>query len=851
MVEWQKTAGLLALLFALALSVMVAQQLADKVANFSFARSDSDAWNFAQVEVAYDRFQIALQDGLIDADEDGRLPRDHRLEISTAFDIFYSRVGTVADRYTMFPDQPAIRQTLGEVTQARDTLAAMIDADRYETARQVRRMLEVTDGLRQDIRDFALAAMLAAIADQESERTEVYSSLQASTRILTGLVFFLLALGIGLVYLWRTLAAKNVSERNLVSYLSKLLEVSSDGIVVVDENLCITDVNRTAERTFGFERDALIGCHAIRKLGPQRRHSRVEAQLRGVLDGKLDPENHMRRMPIVARRKDGSVFPAALSVVATRDQTHKMVLVGFIRDLSAERQSRRITRRALAQARNDAAAKQRFLATMSHEMRTPLHSIVVASDMAQHAATLKGATEHLPTIRAAAQTALNQVEDVLEIATDGGKSVPRLAEDFDARAVARSVFLQMKPLAAARGNKLVFDWAGPVHLRGSPQNLFKIVYNLVSNAIKATRDGTVTISAGHDVLAGQSALRVDVADTGRGISAAEQGRIFDDFVSGFKTSENSGTGTGLGLGIVKRALAAMGGRIALQSEVGQGAIFRATLPLSTDGVAPSPVLVPEPEDVAHSDCTLAPPLAPIATTGNKVLVIEDHATNRRLLEQMLVTSGYRVTTAVDGLDGLRKAVTEDFALVLTDLNMPELTGEKVARCLRNSRMSGTACIIAVTAKATIPIEQRASIIEGGIDAFLFKPFDRARLDDVIHDALEEGNFDAPMPSHTPDLDIAPDLLAQAGKDMQDVLSLMPKALQPDAGNAGLDELARFAHYVAGSLLFTGHQWLGNALLDLERMCQDRDVECVQGMTVVLEAETARFLSEITPDLTSA
>lgn len=847
MKTWQMIAGVLAFLLATAILLSVSHQLAHKVENFSFARSDSDSWNFAQVEVAYDRFQMALQDGLIDVQPDGRMSPENENEIVSRFDIFYSRVDTVGDRSGMFPEQATIRERLGRVQDARTQLTGMIDAGQYRSATELRDILDLVERFRPDIREFALAAMHAAIVDQERERTEVYASLQSSTRTLTGLVFFLLALGAVLIYLWRSLAEKNASERNLITYLEKLLEFSSDGIIVVDENLQITDVNRTAERTFGYAREALLGNDVVNQLGPRKNHSSNTAQLRSILDGKLKPADGIRNLPVVARRKDGTIFPAALSVVRVRDQARRKVLVGFVRDLSVERQSRRITRRALAQARNDAAAKQRFLATMSHEMRTPLHSIVVAADMAQHAGSIAETMEHLPTIRAAAQTALYQVEDVLDIATHGGKSAQKQAEDFDARGVARSVFLQMKPLAAARGNTLVFDWDGPAHVRGSPQNLFKIVYNLVSNAIKATQNGTVTISARESTLKGQPAIQIAIADTGRGISEADQKNIFDDFVSRFKIYENGCTGTGLGLGIVTRALQAMDGRIELKSKLGQGSVFRATIPQSFDGMAP----VQEAKPISEvSEAELVNDTAPQADAphqSGKVLVIEDHATNRKLLEKMLMKLGYDVTSAADGREGLKKALGQTFDLILTDINMPELTGDKVARCLRHADGSGHTCIIAVTAKATIPMTQRASIIEGGIDAFLYKPFDSAKLEDVIHDAMEECTFDTcyKEPEETDlDLYIGPELLAKAGQDMQELLPMLPGITQPGAGTPAIDELGRFAHYVAGGLLFAGYHRLGNALLDLEHMCHDRDLDCIRGMQIVLETQADRFLTDV-------
>jgi CheY-like chemotaxis protein len=498
-----------------------------------------------------------------------------------------------------------------------------------------------------------------------------------------------------------------------------------------------------------------------------------------------------------------------------------------------ERNARRKTRRALAQARRDAAAKQRFLSTMSHEMRTPLHSIVVAADMAEKADTARGGQGYLPKVRAAAQTALQQVEDVLDVARDSEETRPRPPETFDARAVAHSVFLQMQPLAAARGTGLVFDWHVPAMLHGVPRDLFRVVHNLVSNAIKATEGGTVTIRASDGDLAGQPALRLDIADTGPGISETDAHHIFTDYVSGFR--DRDGAGTGLGLGIVRKAVLTLGGRIDLQSMPGEGTTFRAMLPLAKQAVTPE--AAPPPVDAGQE---AALPGADRSCRGRNVLLIEDHATNRELLDGMLATIGCTVTAAEDGQTGLRIALESCFDLVLTDLNMPGLPGETVARCLRHSSVSGDACIIAATAKATMSQADKESIAAGGIDAFLFKPFDSARLEAVIRDALEERAMGDDTFDET-DAIRDPDMLARSAQDLRQVLALLPGdgavAAAPD-----LDALARMAHHAGGALLCIGHARLGHALLELERLCRADDPEGLRGMTLVLGVEIERFLA---------
>jgi len=830
----RRAAGGLALVLAFAVLVALGHQLSEKVDHFALARSDSDAWNFAQVEVAYNRFHLSLQNGLIEFQDEGQLSTSSKAEILERFNIFYSRVDTVAERYNQFTAHPDIEEMLGKVQQLRDGLTYQIDAGRYVTEPQLHDILGLVRDGRPSVRDFALAAMLAAIEDQEAEREQVHTSLRTAFLTLSVFVLVLLILGGFLSHLWRSLAKKNASERNLTSYLAKMIEVSNDGIVVVDRNRKVTDFNHTAEQIFRQDRAAVLGRDAMAELAPRREHASMAARLHALLDQNDATSTEMRRMPVIGRRGDGTLFPAELSVVGVRDQERRRVLVGFVRDLSAERNAWRRTRRALAQARREAAAKQRFLSTMSHEMRTPLHSIMVAADMADKADTASAAKSYLPKVQAATQTALAQVEEVLEVARNSEDMEPTPLETFDARAVAHSVFLQMQPLASARENRLVFDWTIPTILHGVPRDLFRVVHNLVSNAVKATKGGTVTIRASEHQLSSKPALLLEVTDTGTGISARDAQHIFTDYVSGFRQQSN--VGTGLGLGIVRKAVQNLSGQIELKSTPGVGTTFRVLIPMSVEPVT----INPSPPNLTLGGRGAAPLSEYRPCRGKNVLVVEDHATNRHLLTEMLGSIGCTVAAAENGLDGLRVALEKSFDLILTDLNMPGLSGETIARCLRYSSVAGDTCIVAATARATMSESDQESIVAGSIDAFLFKPFDSARLEAVISDALEERAMGEQTLDET-DATNDPEMLARSAQDLQQVLALLPPGGDL-AEVPAIDELARLAHHAGGALLCIGHARLGHALLELERICGLHDREGFRGMTLVLDTDIKRFLA---------
>jgi len=859
MARWQLLSALLALALSLTALLNTASQISEKVEQFSFARSDSDAWNFAQVEVAYKRFQIALFSALREAQAHGKLPSEAGSEIRQQFDIFYSRVDTVADRYDMFAEQVQIEQALNQVLMDRNRLTKKIDAEAFRSTKHLIALLKITEEMRTGVRELALQAMHTAIEDQEKERKDIYSALRTYFLSLLALIFLLSVVGLLFVYLSRILTAKNSAERNLTAYREKLLQAAGEGIIVLDWTLKIIDANQSAEHIFGYDHHSLIGCDAIEQLAPKLNREYIDAHLHSFFEDQSSLTQGIHPKTIIARRKNGKSFPAELRVTRVTDQMHRKVLVAFVRDLSSERQARLVTRKALAQAQQDAAAKQRFLSTMSHEMRTPLHSIVVATDMVH-----KGDKQHayyLNIIQEAARAALQQVEDILEIAKSG-QNMPTSGKTlFDAASVAENVIVQMKPLAQFRGDRLVFRWAGPRHLYGSPRDFLQILRNLISNAIKATADGTIEVLATEATLAGQPALQVAISDNGIGIPNKDRDTVFEDFVSSFPSQSKNPAGTGLGLGIVKRTTAAMEGQIEFESELGRGTIFRVTIPapLSTD-LKEQPDCDPANVDTLFQTNEAEPQhlseLRRNVENRLRVLVVEDHPTNRRLLERILLKLGHWVVSAADGLEGLEKGIASRFDLILTDLNMPHLAGENLARCLRHSRYARESCIIAVTAKTTMTKPQRVSVQAGGIDAILFKPFDMERLNSVICDALEERKYPTDEtylrasndkmkqgPVRTDELNgpEGEELKLQAQHDLMQLLEQLPEPQDKALTLSQFDELARSAHYVAGSFLVLGLHNLGQALLDVEQACDAHDFECLRGLSIVLHFEAREFL----------
>jgi signal transduction histidine kinase/DNA-binding response OmpR family regulator len=371
---------------------------------------------------------------------------------------------------------------------------------------------------------------------------------------------------------------------------------------------------------------------------------------------------------------------------------------------------------ALRKARDAAIegerSKAHMLAVMSHEMRTPLNGIVGALELIDPDTLPADTLPPLRMARSAADQLIGHVEDVLDITRLEAGRMQSTARPFDLVALMQEVIDSQMAAATARGNSLVLRPPHPdLHqCFGDAGRVQQILLNFIGNAIKFTKDGTITLEA--DCSNGLEAVEVSVSDTGIGIAEQDLARIFDDFVTLDVGYDRTNGGTGLGLGIVKRLAEALGGTVGAESEPGEGSLFWVRLPLQERHreVETLPDIVSEP-----------PPLPPM-----RVLVVEDNASNRMILRSLLEKMGHRVSEAADGCEGLKAAQQGDFDAILMDISMPVMDGVNAARAIRDEAdLAAPVPIIATTALARP--EDHAEFEAAGIQGVLTKPLTRAAL----------------------------------------------------------------------------------------------------------------------------
>ncbi len=418
---------------------------------------------------------------------------------------------------------------------------------------------------------------------------------------------------------------------------------------------------------------------------------------------------------------------------ARRNRGGKIVcLYGTCADVTKEVEREK----ALQDARNqaDAAnrAKSEFLANMSHEIRTPLTAILGFADMLREYENQEFVTAQrlnaIDTIASAGQHLLTIINDILDLSKiEADKATIKLS-NTPLMEVLSEIERLIRPQATRKGLSLTLKLLTPVpnQILSDPTRLRQILLNLVGNAVKFTERGAIDIIASVIALPENCNLRVDIDDTGPGMTSEQSQSLFHAFIQADNTVTRKHGGTGLGLTISKRLAKLMGGDVTLlRTEPGRGSSFRLSLPvMPVDGS----VLVDRIETKTVAEIAPAPAMVELR---GRILLAEDGLDNQRLLSFILRKAGATVDVAEDGqvaLDMLNKSWETNlpYDLLLTDIQMPVMDGCRLARTIRSQGIKIP--IVAVTAHALA--EDRQKCLEAGCDDYLSKPVDMHTLTNV-------------------------------------------------------------------------------------------------------------------------
>lgn len=666
----------------------------------------------------------------------------------------------------------------------------------------------------------------------------------------------LLALGflIWIAYLRRQIAQRKRAERALsdqLAFMNTMIDGTPHPIYARDMQARLILCNQAYLEFFGVEREQVMGKTMeeapfwTQEVSERLGSINLEALKAGV-PGSRDLEVRVR----------GERFRIYHWIGPYKDSRGELMgVIGGGIDITEREHLLQELLKSKEQAELANQAKSTFLATMSHEIRTPMNAIIGMLELAlKYDDQGRWERSSIEVAYSSAQSLLDLIGDILDIAKIESGKLDLFPQRANLRELMESVVRVFDGLARQKGLQLRLQIDTRIHgdVLIDPQRFKQIAFNLISNAVKFTEHGTVTVRLeGDSASVERLQVRLSVEDSGIGISAADQEKLFAPFSQVQAANGNTRSGTGLGLVISRKLIEMMGGQLQLSSEPGLGTLIVVSFFVSTLPAVAAPAAV-----------LSADPNSQDPRPGLRVLVVDDHSPNRMVITQQLSFLGHAVTAAADGGTALQAWAPGAFDLVITDCNMPGIDGYQLASMIRRNEQEhadGVRCtIFGFTANAQL--EEIARCRAAGMDDCLFKP---VRLELLREHLAQVAGGDRPAPAALPaqgfdhaaldrlsggDAAVSTELLREIIRVNQEDLAHLTSCAEA----AQWDALADIAHRIKGAARIASAASLIAACTALEQTCRQpqdgadvrRQAETVADEIRALEAQLCQELSRL-------
>lgn len=659
------------------------------------------------------------------------------------------------------------------------------------------------------------------------------------------------------------LNAQDITERKLAESAWQKSKEEARKLALVagktDNAIFITDPNYQIEWiNNGFVRSTGYSIKEVKGLRPGTvlHGEETDPETIRFMNESLKQENRFQ-VRLVIYSKTNEIIWIDLEVQPLYDPEGNLTqYFGIQKDVTQQKKYEDELQQAKDYAELAAQAKSEFLSNMSHEIRTPLNAIIGLTDLLLDHPSNQESQENLEAIRFSSRNLLVVINDILDFSKIEAGKMEIDQVNFSLAQLMKDALRSVEPRINQKGLglKLDMDESIPEFVLGDPVRLNQILMNLIGNAIKFTREGEIAIQLSMRNSTDEAPLvRFEVRDTGIGIEAEKQQLIFESFTQAATDIQRKHGGTGLGLAITKKLVEMMGGTIAVESTVGEGALFYFDLPFQLTQATPQQ----EKKNEQKKERKF---------TDMRVLVVEDNVINQLVIEQLLRSWEVHVHKANNGKEALLKLENSEFDLILMDIQMPVMDGIEATKIIRGLEQNEKSNVPIVAVSADVFRETQDKAIAAGMNGFITKPIEQAKLYDAIEVVLRPTSTqNAPATEQKPEtmlnesvkfnkinLDYLRENISDDSEFLAELLILFRDSNQDDInamiafGDEGdYVELKKMAHKLKSSFKSLGLTDSVELLLRIEQAALDSgDLEAIHLLTTAVNVEFQEITGEI-------